>query len=332
MNWSIPLGVEVLVKKAAVDPEFRTLLHERRAGAADEIGLRLDPAEAAMLAAVPQAQLEAIIDRTTVPQEHRRAFLGKAAAAMLAALGAMAPGTAGAAMGLGAGGGIRADSLPRRRRAAPIIVTRTERKVRAVLADVLDRDLPQIQSETNLKTDLEMTPEQFEAVDQALEAELRLPLPLDAIRQSDTAGDVIDLCETTEEVRQAVTDALSRRLSLPGEAITVDRSVDDLDATPAQLAAVRRQLAQRLRVHLDWNTFRQQRTVGDLITMVAGAVRLREENRAERDERRSRDAQPDGPVGTFGIQPDLPPQPWPTHRPVWPKQPPPRGASGGIRP
>ena len=92
MNWSIPLGVEVLVKKAAVDPEFRTLLVERRAEAASHIELELQPAEAAMLAAVPQAQLEAIIDRTTVPQEHRRAFLGKAAAAMLAAVGLSAAG------------------------------------------------------------------------------------------------------------------------------------------------------------------------------------------------------------------------------------------------
>ncbi|MFW5692750.1 MAG: hypothetical protein ACOCWL_00905 [Thermoguttaceae bacterium] len=88
----IPRGVEVLIKKASVDAGFRSLLLERRAAAADEIGLRLDPAEALMLAAAPAAQLEAIIDRTTVPQEHRRAFLGKAATAMLAAVGLSAAG------------------------------------------------------------------------------------------------------------------------------------------------------------------------------------------------------------------------------------------------
>jgi hypothetical protein len=85
--FGIPRGIEVLVKKASVDPEFRALFLERRAGAAGEIGLALEPAEAAMLAAVPAAQLEAIIARTAVPEEHRRAFLGKAAAAMLATLG-----------------------------------------------------------------------------------------------------------------------------------------------------------------------------------------------------------------------------------------------------
>jgi hypothetical protein len=89
---AIPRGIEVLVKKAAVDAEFRTLLLDRRAAAADQIGLTLEPAEAAMLKAVPRPQLEGVIDRTRVPQEHRRAFLGNVAAAMLAALGVSAAG------------------------------------------------------------------------------------------------------------------------------------------------------------------------------------------------------------------------------------------------
>ncbi len=88
----IPRGIEVLLKKAAVDPVFRDLLLTRRAEAADEIGLTLDPAEVMMLGAVPAAQLETIIAGTTVPQEHRRAFLGKAAAAMLAAVGVIGAG------------------------------------------------------------------------------------------------------------------------------------------------------------------------------------------------------------------------------------------------
>jgi hypothetical protein len=87
---NIPRGIEVLVKKAAVDPEFKAILLDRRAAAADEIGLELEPAEAAMLAAAPREQLEAIIASTHVPEEHRRAFLGKAAAAMLIAVGATA--------------------------------------------------------------------------------------------------------------------------------------------------------------------------------------------------------------------------------------------------
>lgn len=97
-----PRGLEVLLKKAAVDPAFRRLLMDRRDAAAGEIELSLSSAEAAMLRAMPQPQLEAIIDRTEVPEASRRAFLGRAAAAMLAALGAVA-GEVSAGTGLDGG-------------------------------------------------------------------------------------------------------------------------------------------------------------------------------------------------------------------------------------
>lgn len=85
---TIPRGIEVLVKKAAVDPEFRELLFEQRGAAAASIELELDPAENAMLNAIPQEQLAQIVSQTTVPMEQRRAFLGRLAVAMLAVLGA----------------------------------------------------------------------------------------------------------------------------------------------------------------------------------------------------------------------------------------------------
>ncbi len=91
---NIPRGIEVLVKKAAVDAEFKALLLERRSGAAEEIELALDPAEAAMLGAIPAAQLEAIIGSTRVDEKVRPAFLGRVAAIMIAALGVGAAGCA----------------------------------------------------------------------------------------------------------------------------------------------------------------------------------------------------------------------------------------------
>ncbi|UCH79042.1 MAG: carboxypeptidase regulatory-like domain-containing protein [Candidatus Coatesbacteria bacterium] len=87
MLRDIPRGIEVLVKKAAVDPSFKKLLLQRRAEAAEAIALTLSPAEEAMLAAVPEAQLRAIVASTKVSPSLRPAFLGYAAAAMLAALG-----------------------------------------------------------------------------------------------------------------------------------------------------------------------------------------------------------------------------------------------------
>ena len=85
---NVPRGLEVLVKKAAVDAEFREVLLAKRAAAAREIGLALEPAEAAMLGVIPSAQLEAIIENTKVNPKLRRAFMSGAAAVMIAALGA----------------------------------------------------------------------------------------------------------------------------------------------------------------------------------------------------------------------------------------------------
>lgn len=84
---SIPRGIEVLVKKAAVDPAFRELLFEQRGAAAAAIELELDPAENAMLSAIPREQLAQIVSQTTVPDEQRRVFLGRLAVAMLAIIG-----------------------------------------------------------------------------------------------------------------------------------------------------------------------------------------------------------------------------------------------------
>ncbi len=83
---AIPRGVEVLLKKASVDPEFRKLLLEKRAEAARTIDLELTDAERDMLASIPAAQLEQIIRNTQVKPEHRAVFLGKTGRLMVAAL------------------------------------------------------------------------------------------------------------------------------------------------------------------------------------------------------------------------------------------------------
>ena len=86
-NVPVPRGIEVLVKKASVDAEFRELLLMQRGKAAATIQLELDPAENAMLSVIPQEQLAQIVDQTTVPMELRSAFKGRVGLVMLAALG-----------------------------------------------------------------------------------------------------------------------------------------------------------------------------------------------------------------------------------------------------
>ena len=105
----IPRGIEVLVKKASVDDEFRKLLLEKRAEAAAEIGLELDPAEVAMLNGIPAEQLEAIIGSTSVRPEHRATFSGRNAVLMLGVLAAGALLVAGS---LGTTAGVRVDLPP----------------------------------------------------------------------------------------------------------------------------------------------------------------------------------------------------------------------------
>ena len=82
-----PRGIEVLVRKAVVDPAFRTRLIERRSAVAAEIQLVLTPAEKTMLDGIPAAQLESVIARTKVHSKLVPILLTGTAAAILAAIG-----------------------------------------------------------------------------------------------------------------------------------------------------------------------------------------------------------------------------------------------------
>ena len=63
------------------------------------IELELTPIEQVMLQNIPTEQLTVIINQTEVPQQQRRAFLGTAAAAMLAVLTGIATGCPGESKG-----------------------------------------------------------------------------------------------------------------------------------------------------------------------------------------------------------------------------------------
>jgi len=86
----VPRGIEILLKKASVDADFRELLLTRRSAAAGEIQLQLDPAEKLMIDSIPAEHLQSAIASAKVTAKQRIAFLGKAAVVMLAALGVAA--------------------------------------------------------------------------------------------------------------------------------------------------------------------------------------------------------------------------------------------------
>jgi acyl carrier protein len=201
----IPRGIEVLVKKAAIDAEFKALLLARRAAAAQEIGLTLQPAEAMMLAVAPAEQLEAIIARTSVPCEHRRAFLGQAAAAMLAALSVVAAGTESAAGGFGIQpdlpeGGTR-PTMPAEKKPAEKPKT-VEQRVVAVVAKHLKLDEKDLTPKEWRVVDLDATASGQASQRKALEKEFRIKVPARAFKKLKTVGDAVRYVQEAVDKRE----------------------------------------------------------------------------------------------------------------------------------
>ena len=221
----IPRGIEVLVKKAAVDAQFKSLLLAERAGAAQAIGLTLEPAETMMLAVAPAAQLEAIIARTNVPMEHRRAFLGHAAAAMLSALVAASPNVL-EAQGPRPGedlpdGGVRPElpeggirpTLPGKR---PIAEAKTvQERVIAVIAKQKKLDASALEAKDWLAIDLDATADGRTAQRKALEKEFRLQVPTEAFRKLHSVGDAVRYLQEAVDKREM--EERLRQILSPGK-------------------------------------------------------------------------------------------------------------------
>ncbi len=217
----IPRGIEVLVKKAAVDAEFKALLLAQRAAAAELIGLALAPAEAMMLAVAPAAQLEAIIARTSVPIEHRRALLGQAAAAMLAAVGMVAtrPDSVARADEPQLDGGVRPDlpeggirpgrDLPDggipRTMPPPKSIEKSktlQQRVVAVIAKHLKLNEKDLAIKEWLAVDLDTTPAGLTEQRKALEKEFQIELPAEEFKKLHTVGGAVDCVQKAVDKRQ----------------------------------------------------------------------------------------------------------------------------------
>ena len=292
----IPRGLEVLLTKAAVDPRFRDRLLETRGEAAAEIGLVLSDAESLMLRAVPQAQLEAAIERTAVPAEHRRVFLGKVAAAMLAAIGAD-----GADLALGMGvGGIRPDAVgpPEAVRLADI-----ERKICEVIAEQTGHDVAASFHSATL-AGLQMDERQRNSLGEALQREFGVELPAEQF----DAIDVLPQLDGYIRVSQAVVKAAGKIAPEPllDDAVITRRSrLDaDLGLNAWGYHRVRRELASAFRITLETKPFRETTTIGEMIDYIAGVV---EQRRLEMLKKLGETRPPiDQPRPVRGTRPDRP--------------------------
>lgn len=83
----VPTGLQRLLRLASVDLGFRRELLARRTDVAAAAGVPLTAHEAAVLRAVPEAQLAGMIDGLPAPAPDRRDFLRQAALAAVATLG-----------------------------------------------------------------------------------------------------------------------------------------------------------------------------------------------------------------------------------------------------
>ena len=203
MSTPIPRGIEVLVHKAAIDPSFKALLIEDRETAAAAIGLELEPAESQLLAAVPASQLEAIIARTDVPQEHRRAFLGQAAAAMLAALAAAAP--VDAVAGIGAPTGIRPGGLkPEVDPAAKVATSdaKLEQRVTEIVVTLFRIERAEVKPEKAFVQDYKATAAHMVRLRQTLEKEFQITITRDEFKKVRTVGQAIACVKMAQQKKR----------------------------------------------------------------------------------------------------------------------------------
>ncbi len=86
----VPMGIERVLRKAAIDEGFRSRLVAGREATLDASGLAFTDSERAILLATPEEQLSAMVDRLQPAAPARRGFLRRvAAAAGLAIFGAV---------------------------------------------------------------------------------------------------------------------------------------------------------------------------------------------------------------------------------------------------
>lgn len=81
-----PRGIEILLKKASVDPAFRLSLLQEPLAAARSILLDLKQVEIDILESAPRPILERMIENTFVPKQHVKTFRTAPSAAILALL------------------------------------------------------------------------------------------------------------------------------------------------------------------------------------------------------------------------------------------------------
>lgn len=331
----VPRGIEVLVKKASVDPEFEQRLMNDPLGAAAEIELPLEPVERAMLGAVSQSQLQAIIKATVVPESHRRAFMGTTAAAMLIVLGGQAAGTAGV---FAAPGGAAPDFPPEPAPdpfggVDPYAENVTAKIIRAALGSLFNVDPKSLPDAPFVDARFNEDLQQRFRVMIAQNNQLKTYISPEQLKRWRTIADATNYIDRARMCQRPVIVLTAKLAGVQPTGTLSDKTLEaDLKIDTARRATLRRALASSLRIYIPWETFKNLRTVDDVVVYVGGlALKIKKEREQQNPEQKK----PPYQGGTFGNQPDIPEasvggiRPEPTSRGARPDMPP---MSFGIRP
>ena len=251
----IPRGLEVLVKKASVDTEFRALLLADPSAAARSIDLTLTLYEQSMLAAVTREQMTAIIDATVVPEAHRRAFLGTASAAMILLLGGFA-GLATISVSVSAGN--RSDH--------PIDPTPVAEKtfyhaycLRKAAADAMGvRAYDEKRFEPFGSEEFDEAAQLKFQTNVAQGYDLEVYVPLTRIQQWTTVKDATDYVDLAVLAQRPVILQVAMTAGISPSGELIEKSlVDDLKLDVTQRAEIHRQLAKSLGQSISWDEFKE---------------------------------------------------------------------------
>lgn len=108
---SVPIGIEKVLVHAAGDAAFRHRLFDDRAAAVAEVAPTLQPSEAAILSAVPDATLAVMIGAIDLPGHGTRRFLKGVATAALASAALLGATECGEAQSAGISPGDPSDDV-----------------------------------------------------------------------------------------------------------------------------------------------------------------------------------------------------------------------------
>lgn len=267
----VPRGIEVLVKKASVDPKFRELLLADPQAAARSIELSLTQFEQEMLGTVSQSQLLAIIKATVVPESQRRVFIEATAATMILAIGGLAV----LALGVSAGhiSDNPIDSSPRTTIEPP--KSNYIYNIRQAVATALGTSYETLPAEP-FATEAFNAAAQYKFCHEIARSDdigLSVYIPPAKLARWKTVKEVADYIDRAVLVQRPVILHVAKVAGVPPSGTLSEKSlVDDLKLDVAQREELRRQFAKTLRLSISWDEFKEMETVDDVMLYVGDLV------------------------------------------------------------